>query len=124
MNYYLDVLKKYAVFTGRATRKEYWMFILWNFIVSIVLGIVISIIDSAIKSQALTVISTLYSLAVLIPTLAVFVRRLHDTNHSAWWFFINLIPFVGQIILLVFLVQDTQPIDNKYGTNPKAVKAS
>ena len=121
MNYYADVLKKYAVFKGRARRKEYWMFVLWNFIISLVLGVVVGIIDGVIKSQALSVISFLYVLAVLLPSLAVFVRRMHDTGRSGWWIFINLIPLIGQIVALVFLVQDSKPGDNQYGPNPKGV---
>ena len=121
MNYYTDVLKKYTVFSGRARRKEYWMFVLWNFVISIVLSLVVDVIDGVIKSQALSVISLLYVLAVLLPGLAVFVRRMHDTGRSGWWFFINLIPLVGWIVTLVFLVQDSKPGDNQYGSNPKGV---
>ena len=123
MNYYLDVLKKYAVFSGRAARKEYWMFVLWNFIIGVLLGIVVGVIDNVINSQALTVVSYLYSLAVLIPSLAVFFRRLHDTGRSGWWILIGLIPAIGAIVLIIFMVLDSQPGDNKYGSNPKMVKA-
>ena len=123
MNYYLDVLKKYAVFSGRAARKEYWMFVLWNFIIGVLLGIVVGVIDNAINSQALTVVSYLYSLAVLIPSLAVGIRRLHDTGRSGWWVLIGFIPLIGAIVLFIFTVLDSQPGDNKYGSNPKIVKA-
>jgi uncharacterized membrane protein YhaH (DUF805 family) len=116
MNYYSDVLKKYAVFSGRARRKEYWMFVLINTIISIVLGWAAST-----NNQVLVGVSYLYVLAVLIPSIAVFVRRLHDTNHSGWWIFIGLIPLVGAIILLVFSVKDSQPGDNQYGPNPKGM---
>ncbi|MFD6323360.1 DUF805 domain-containing protein [Streptomyces sp. NPDC058442] len=112
MNWYVEVLKKYAVFNGRARRKEYWMFTLFSVIVSIVLAAV----DAAIGIQAL---QPIYVIAVLLPTLAVAVRRLHDTNRSGWWIFIGLVPLVGFIVMLVFLVSEGNPGDNKYGANPK-----
>ncbi|MGX4690553.1 DUF805 domain-containing protein [Streptomyces sp. JNUCC 63] len=116
MNWYLEVLKKYAVFSGRARRKEYWMFVLFNFIVSIVL-LAIG------KAIGVEVLSGLYSLAVLLPGLGVAVRRLHDTGRSGWWILIGLVPLVGFIVLLVFTVSDSQPGDNQYGPNPKAAVA-
>ncbi len=120
MNYYTDVLKKYAVFSGRATRKEYWMFVLFNFIISIIIGIVGSLSSLVIRVD-LSILSFLYLLAIIIPSIAVGVRRLHDTDHSGWWMFISLIPLVGTIILLVFLVTDSDAGENKYGQNPKGV---
>ncbi|WP_137991322.1 DUF805 domain-containing protein [Streptomyces vilmorinianum] len=116
MNWYLDVLKKYAVFNGRARRKEFWMFTLFSVIVSIVL----SIIDSALGIQLLSLI---YTLAVLIPTLAVSVRRLHDTGRSGWWILIGLIPLVGAIILIVFYATEGNQTDNAHGPNPKLAPA-
>jgi uncharacterized membrane protein YhaH (DUF805 family) len=114
--WYLEVLKKYAVFSGRARRKEYWMFVLFNVIVSIVLFA----IGRAIGAEFL---QGLYSLAVLLPGLGVAVRRLHDTDRSGWWLLIALVPLVGAIVLLVFTVSDSQPGDNQYGPNPKAAVA-
>lgn len=119
MNYYLLVLKKYAVFSGRAQRAEYWYFTLFNIIIGIVLGIV-----SAVIGDDTGILGLLYSLAVLIPGIAVFVRRLHDTNHSGWWFFIALVPLIGVIVLLIFMVNDSQPGQNQYGPNPKGVTTS
>ena len=110
MNWYLEVLKKYAVFSGRARRKEYWMFALSNGIIVFVLSIIEGLADIA------GVLSSLYSLAVLIPGIAVAVRRAHDTNHSGWWL---LVPVAG----LIFLVQDSQAGENQYGPNPKAATA-
>lgn len=118
MNYYIDAFKKYADFNGRATRKEYWMFVLFNIIISIAISFIGGIIFSKTISS---ILSTVYVLAVVIPSLAVMVRRLHDTNHSGWWFFINLIPIVGFIIIFIFTVSDSQPVSNQYGTNPKEV---
>jgi uncharacterized membrane protein YhaH (DUF805 family) len=105
MNYYVDVLKKYAVFDGRARRKEYWMFVLFNLIVSIIVGIIGGLIKAPI-------IGSIYSLAVLLPSIAVGVRRMHDTDHSGWWL---LLPIVN----LVFACTDGTPGPNRFGENPK-----
>lgn len=113
MNWYLQALKNYAVFGGRSRRMEYWMFVLFNLIFSIVLGFVDGMIGTA------GVLGLIYSLAILIPALAVSVRRLHDTNRSGWWLLIGLIPIVGVIVLIVFFVTDGDPGDNEYGANPK-----
>ncbi|MEU1459381.1 DUF805 domain-containing protein [Streptomyces sp. NPDC005727] len=117
MHWYIDVLKKYAVFSGRARRQEYWMFFLFHIIISIVLAI----IDAAIDS---TVPAIIYSLAVLLPGLGVSVRRLHDTDRSGWWILIGAIPLVGAIILIVFLATEGKPETNQYGPNPKYAQAA
>jgi uncharacterized membrane protein YhaH (DUF805 family) len=114
MNWYLAVLKKYAVFSGRARRKEYWMFFLFNIIIAFVLGF----IEGLLGGQG--ILGGLYTLAVLIPGIAVSVRRLHDIDKSGWWLFIGFIPLIGAIVLLFFMVQDGTPGDNQYGANPKA----
>lgn len=114
MNWYLDVLKKYAVFNGRARRKEYWMFFLFNIIIMVVLGIVEGIVGGP------GVLAGIYGLAVLLPGIAVSIRRLHDTDRSGWWLLIGLVPLIGAIVLLVFFVQDSQAAENQYGPNPKA----
>jgi uncharacterized membrane protein YhaH (DUF805 family) len=114
MNWYLDVLKnKYATFTGRARRKEYWMFFLFNILIAIGLGIIEAIVGLP------GILGGLYGLAVLIPGIAVTVRRLHDTGRSGWWILIAFLPLVGFIILLVFMVLDSHPGDNAFGPNPK-----
>jgi len=115
MNWYLEVLKKYAVFSGRACRTEYWMFFLFNFIIAFALGF----IEGIFKGPG--VLGGLYSLAVLLPAIAVGARRLHDTGRSGWWLLISLIPVIGFIVILVFTVQDSQPGENPYGPNPKAI---
>jgi len=112
MSWYLAVLKKYAVFGGRARRKEYWMFVLVNALIAVGLGV----LDG---DQG--VLAGLYSLAVLVPSLAVSVRRLHDTNRSGWWLLIALIPLAGAIVLLVFTLQDSDRIENRYGPSPKYI---
>jgi uncharacterized membrane protein YhaH (DUF805 family) len=123
MNYYVDVLKKYTVFSGRAARKEYWMFALWNFIIAVALTAVSATIVLLAKNSLVGFVVDLYALAVLLPNLGVFIRRMHDTGRTGWWIFIGLIPIIGAIVLLVFLVQDSKPGDNQYGPNPKGVGA-
>ena len=113
MNYYLDVLKKYAVFDGRARRKEYWMYFLFNVIIVIVLGILDQVLGTTSKSgQGL--LGGIYGLATLIPGIAVGIRRLHDTNHSGWWLLCPCVP-------IIFMFQDGTPGENEYGPNPKEV---
>lgn len=114
MNYYLAVLKKYAVFSGRATRAEYWYFVLFNLIAQLVLMIV----DGLLSIASFDILTSIYVLAVFIPSLAVAVRRLHDTNRSGWMILIGLIPLIGGIWLLVLMVLDSTA-DNQYGPNPK-----
>lgn len=113
MNWYLEVLKKYTVFTGRAGRKEFWFFVLFNIIAYIIL----SALDAFLGTMG--VLGLLYSLAVLLPGLAVSVRRLHDTNRSGWWVLIGIIPLIGFIVLFVFAVMDSDHADNQYGPEPK-----
>ena len=119
MNWYIGVLKKYAVFKGRARRKEYWYFILFNTLISIVLIVIEGVIGMSSAEAGTGLLVSIYTLAVLIPSIAVLVRRLHDTGRSGWWFFISLIPFIGAFILLFFLVQDSKAGENQFGPNPK-----
>lgn len=121
MNWYFEVLKKYAVFNGRARRKEYWFFTLFSVLISMTLGLIESKTGlPGLWASGAGPLSALYSLAVLIPGLAVSVRRLHDTGRSGLWLFIALVPCIGGIVLLVFMIEDSQPGDNQYGPNPKA----
>lgn len=123
MDWYLGVLRKYAEFTGRARRREYWTFVLFNILISIGLSIIDSLTGSFTLERGFGVLGGLYALAVLIPSLAVGVRRLHDTNRSGWWLLIGLIPCIGFIVLIIFTVEDSQAGDNQYGPNPKATPA-
>jgi uncharacterized membrane protein YhaH (DUF805 family) len=113
MNWYIDAWKNYFTFTGRARRKAYWMFVLFN----IIAAVIANIIDSVIGTGGL--IGGIYSLAVLLPGIALGVRRLHDIGKSGWWMLIALVPLIGLIVLLVFACTDSQPGDNEYGPNPK-----
>jgi uncharacterized membrane protein YhaH (DUF805 family) len=114
-------LRKYVDFTGRARRSEYWFFFLFTAIAGLVGAILDAIfgLRSGVYSGT-GPIEGLIHLALLLPSLAVGARRLHDTGRSGWWLLIGLIPVVGWIILLVFFVQDSEP-DNKYGPNPKGL---
>ncbi len=141
MEWYIKVLKNYANFKGRARRKEYWMFVLINVIIYIafmILIIIIEVISGVIYVSDLKIIITslmtlftvtpfsvilsLYVLAILVPSLAVSVRRLHDIGKSGWFILISLIPIVGTIILLVWACQESMPEANEYGENPKLVQ--
>ncbi|HHQ4673417.1 DUF805 domain-containing protein [Aeromonas veronii] len=115
MNWYISVLKQYAVFSGRAHRTEYWMFVLCNVIVMLLLGMVDKLIGGDNE-----LISSIYSLAVLLPSLAVAARRLHDTDRSAWWLLLGLIPIIGTLVLIYFMVCNGQQGPNRFGDDPKA----
>ncbi len=121
MHWYFEVIRKYAVFDGRARRAEYWLYTLVNFLVMVMLvGIDVTSghFDADIGFGPL---SGIYALAVLVPGLAVGARRLHDTNHSAAWLFLSVVPFLGGIVLLYFMVLEGEPGDNRFGPDPKAV---
>jgi uncharacterized membrane protein YhaH (DUF805 family) len=109
VSWYLEVLKKYAVFDGRARRMEYWMFVLINFVITVVLILIDILIGTFSPQTGVGLLQGLYALAVLIPFITVTVRRLHDTGRSGWSMLIGLIPIIGGIVLLIFMVQDSQP---------------
>lgn len=121
MNWYLKVLKQYADFSGRARRKEYWMFVLFNMIFAIVAMILDNVLGIAMEGIGYGPLYGLYALAMLIPGLAVAVRRLHDVGKSGWMILISLIPLIGAIWLLVLMATDSNPGENQYGQNPKEV---
>ncbi len=122
MNWYLTVLKNYAGFSGRARRKEYWMFVLFNILFAIVALILDNILGIAIEGVGYGPLYGLYALIVLIPGLAVSVRRLHDVGKSGWMLLVALIPLIGAIWLLVLMVTDSNPGENQYGPNPKTIQ--
>ena len=123
MNWYLEVLKKYAVFDGRAQRAEYWYFFLFSMIISLVFVAIDIATGSFNQESGFGLLSGIYTLAVLIPTIAVGVRRLHDTNRTGWWMLLALVPLIGFIVLIVFFVIDSDPSANEYGENPKGSTA-
>lgn len=121
MQWYLKVLRQYADFSGRARRTEFWMFVLFN----VIAGVILNILDNALgltygpEGSTTGYLGAIYGLAVLIPSLAVGARRLHDTARTGWWLLIGFIPLVGAIILIVFWASDGQRGPNQYGPNPK-----
>jgi uncharacterized membrane protein YhaH (DUF805 family) len=122
MNWYLEVLKKYAVFEGRAGRKEYWFFILFNILISMALGYVDWLTGNINPETGLGILSGIYALGVMLPGMAVSVRRLHDTDRSGWWLLITFVPVIGAIVFLYFMVLDSNPETNEYGPTPKVTR--
>jgi len=117
MNYFLDAItKRYAQFSGRATRSEYWYFVLFSFIAGIISGILDGFLMTL--TGGLPVLTLIFMLGLIIPSFSVAVRRLHDIGKSGWWLLIGFIPLLG-LILLAFYVMDSKE-DNQYGLNPKA----
>ncbi|KPQ31861.1 MAG: putative membrane protein [Phormidesmis priestleyi Ana] len=118
MDYYIKcITEKYVDFEGRASRSEFWYFVLFNFIAAFVINIIGAILSNVIGVAAY--LGALYSLATLVPNIAVAARRLHDTGRSGWWQLIGFIPLVGAIVLLIFFIQDSSFERNQYGPNPK-----
>jgi len=121
MQWYLKVLTNYVGFSGRAQRTEFWMFVLINFLITVVLAFIDGMLGLSNPEVGVGVLQGIYSLAVFLPSLAVAVRRLHDTGRTGWWLLVAFLPLVGLIVLLVFYCMDSQPGDNQYGPNPKGV---
>tara|TARA_Y100001970_G_C13416978_1_gene454721 strand:+ start:83 stop:451 length:369 start_codon:yes stop_codon:yes gene_type:complete len=120
MKWYLKCLKQYADFSGRARRTEYWMFVLFNILFAVLTIFIGFLLEYLLKFYAIGFgLYFLYILAIIIPSFSVVVRRLHDTGNSGWMYFISLIPIIGFIWLIVLLVTDSQPGENKWGPNPK-----
>ena len=115
-----SVFTKYATFQGRSPRSEYWYFMLFNFLVSFMLILFAAFLSIAAIEAALVmlVLLILYSLATMIPSISVTVRRLHDTNHSGWWYWISFVPYVGPLVLLVFMCIRGTDGPNQYGPDP------
>jgi uncharacterized membrane protein YhaH (DUF805 family) len=116
MNEYIGVLKQYAVFTGRSNRKEYWTFLIVNIIVAFLIGLILGFIDSMINTN-ISWLAQIYSLAVLLPSIGVTIRRMHDTDHSGWW---SIVPLVN----IIFALTAGTPGENKYGPVPGDMAAS
>ncbi len=117
MEHFKNVLKKYAVFSGRSTRSEYWYFVLFNIIISIVLGFIDSFLG--LKKGDNGLFESLFGIAMLVPSIAVGIRRLHDTGKSGWWTLLVFIPILGWIPLIIFLATDSTPGVNQYGSSEK-----
>ena len=119
MSWWLVAMKKYIVFSGRARRLEYWMFTLINFVLSVAAVILDNLFGTADPELGYGLIYSLFTLVIILPTWTVAVRRLHDVGKSGWWLLLSLIPIIGSIWLFVLVITDSQPGDNKYGSNPK-----
>jgi len=119
MKWFLEVIKKYAVFNGRARRKEYWFFVLFYILFSLLVGFIDGMIGTFDPATGIGTLGIIYALALLVPSIAVTVRRLHDTDRSGWWILISLVPLLGAIVLIVFMVLDSTPGQNRFGPNPK-----
>ena len=113
MKHFIECIKKYADFTGRARREEFWMFMLFYMIFSIAITFLEQLTGTSI-------LGWLYSIGLLLPSLAVGARRLHDTGRTGWWQLLMLIPLIGLIVLIIFYCQDSHA-DNQYGSNPKVI---
>ena len=111
---------KYVDFKGRARRSEYWFFYLFTIISSLVLGFMEGLIGIFPNTDQ-AVLANIFSLLVIIPSIAVGVRRLHDTNHSGWWYLLIIIPIIGWIIILIWLCKNSDEGDNRFGSNPKYI---
>ena len=111
------VLERFAQFSGRAGRAEYWWFVLASAIVGIVLALLGRV------TVVFAIVYAVYALAVLIPTIAVSIRRLHDVDRTGWWLLIGLIPLVGAIVLIIFHATAGNPAPNAYGPTPDPLPA-
>ncbi len=120
MNWFSLALRKYAVFQGRARRRECWYFILFYLLILVALFFLDVGLGTYNAKLELGLFSGIFSFLMLLPSLTVAARRLHDTGKSGWWQLIALIPFLGVLVLIAFLLKDSVPARNRYGPNPKA----
>ena len=120
MTWALMPLQKYAVLSGRSRRKEFWMFVLFTFVVEIVLAIIDAIIGTYNTALGIGLLSGLFYLAILVPSIALNTRRLHDIGKSGWFQLLFIIPIVGFILWIIWMVRDSDDGVNKYGPSPKA----
>lgn len=119
----MDLIKqclttKYATFSGRACRQEFWLFVLFLFVVAVFFNIALALLGMDTAFSILMAIYLIFILGTLIPTFAVYVRRLHDTDHSAWWLLVGFIPLIGVVVLLYFFVSKGTAGDNQFGSDP------
>ncbi len=125
MKWFLEALtKKYATLEGRARRSEYWYFVLFYVLAAVALSIVDVVVGTYHEESGFGLFSGLFMLATLVPSIAITARRLHDTDRSGWWQLLYFIPLLGAVVMLVFMVLDSQPGANRFGPNPKGVMGS
>ncbi|HDM8195234.1 DUF805 domain-containing protein [Vibrio harveyi] len=118
-DWYYMVILNYSNFSGRARRQEYWYFTLVNVLVNLVMGIIDRVIGSVMQMDNFGFFGVIYALFIMIPSIAVTVRRLHDSGRTGWWALIAFVPIIGVLVLLYFLIQDSEEGSNQYGANPK-----
>lgn len=118
MDWYINVLRNYVGFGGRARRKEFWMFILVNIIFAFVLGVLDKMFGWQ-RAGGEGILTTIYAILVFLPSWAVQFRRLHDTDRTAWWLLLLVIPVIGWLVIILFSCQDGTPGENRFGSDPK-----
>lgn len=119
MDWYISAFEKYATVNGRASRKEYWCFVIFHLFFILTFGFIDFLIGAFYAKLGIGLLSGMYVLFSFSPAISVAVRRLHDTGRTGWWLLFYLIPLIGAIVICVFLVLDSEPKENKYGNNPK-----
>ena len=122
MHWFFNAVEKYAVFRGRASRKEYWYFLLFYFLIALVLAFVDGLFGAFSDMAGLGLLSGLFTLGMLLPSLAVGARRLHDTGRSGWWLLVYFVPLIGSLVLLVFTLRQGDAGENRYGPVPAAAE--
>ncbi|MDX1348531.1 MAG: DUF805 domain-containing protein [Thiomicrorhabdus chilensis] len=119
MEYFIDALKNYATFSGRASRKQYWMFMLFYIIFYLILTLIDISFGVYDEMMGIGLLTTVYALGLFLPSLAILARRLHDIGRSGWWILLILIPLIGPIVILIFTLLDSQREENAHGVSPK-----
>jgi len=119
MGWFILAWTRAAEFTGRSRRKEYWMFQLFNILVGVAIAMGALLIGGKAGLNTFAFSLCAYGMVSFVPSLSCMVRRLHDTGRSGWWYFIGFVPLIGGIVLMVFMVLDSDPDRNEYGPNPK-----
>lgn len=120
MNWFMSVMKRPLEFSGRARREEYWHFLGFSILFTVILSVLDGVLGLYSTSEDIGVLNGIFSLLILIPSLAVTARRLHDTDRSGWWMLLYFIPVLGFLVLLYFMVLDSDSGSNRFGNNPKA----
>lgn len=125
MNWYIEVIKKYAVFSGRASRKEYWTFFLINAIISMAIKYLEKMLGLSMVELSpnlnVGIFHAIYLLWIFIPSIAVMVRRLHDIDRKGEWVFIAILPIIGWIWVFILVAKEGDVAENKYGPVPSTI---
>lgn len=121
---YLTAWQRYADFSGRACRREYWYFMLFNILISLGLSFIDAVIGLGNPEVGMGLLSGLYGLSILLPSLAYAARRLHDSGRSGWWLLLLFMPLLGPLVILLFTLLDSEAGSNRYGANPKGIDAT